>query len=102
MLKLVTLLLLGISMICIGINNIRGNISSIHWYNRKKVKDSDIPKYGKCIGVGSAIIGMSLIISALLEMIFKSSVYDYIIIVGCVIGVIVILYGQIKYNKGIF
>lgn len=102
MLKIITLLLLGIAMICIGINNIKGNISSIHWYNRKNLKESDIPKYGKCVGLGSVIIGISLAISALLEMIFKSNIYDYIITVGCLIGVIVILYGQIKYNKGIF
>lgn len=47
------------------------------------------------------IIGFSLIISALLELIFSSSVFDYIILFGCAVGVIVMLYGQFKYNKGI-
>lgn len=100
--KSALLLIIGIILIFLGFSNFKGNISSIHWYNRRNVSENDVPKYGRCMGSGGMIIGFSLIISALLELIFSSSVFDYIILFGCAIGVIVMLYGQFKYNKGIF
>ena len=66
------------------------------------MSENDIPKYGKCIGSGTFIIGVSLILSAILEVIFKTAVFDYIVLAGCVVGVAVMLYGQFKYNKGVF
>lgn len=33
------------------------------FYNRRKVKEEDIPKYGKTIGSGTLIVGISVIIS---------------------------------------
>lgn len=50
--KFITFLLIGIVLVILGITNIKGNISSIHWYNRSKVSANDIPKYGKCMGSG--------------------------------------------------
>lgn len=38
---------LGVFISVMGIVNIKGNISTIHSYNRRKVKEEDIPKYGK-------------------------------------------------------
>ena len=100
--KFITFILIGIVLVILGITNIKGNISSIHWYNRSKVSANDIPKYGKCMGSGTFIIGASLILSALLEVIFKTAVFDYIVLAGCIVGVAVMLYGQFKYNKGVF
>ena len=100
--KSALLLIIGIILIFLGFSNFKGNISSIHWYNRRNVSENDIPKYGRRMGSGSMIIGFFFFFSALLEIIFSSSVFDYIILFGCAIGVIVMLYGQFKYNKGIF
>ncbi|MFR7742999.1 MAG: hypothetical protein ACLU3I_06730 [Acutalibacteraceae bacterium] len=36
-------------------------ISTIHSYNRRKVKEEDVPKYGRAVGTGTLIIGVSLI-----------------------------------------
>ena len=41
------MLIIGLFASILGIMNIRGNISSIHSYNRRKVKEEDRPKYGK-------------------------------------------------------
>lgn len=100
--KYVSCLILGILLLILGITNIRGNIASIHWYNRRKVTEKDRPKYGRWVGAGTCIIGGSLVLSALLELAFQSEVFDYIIMAGCVIGLAAILYGQLRYNKGIF
>ena len=68
----ITLLVVGLIICLIGASNMSGNIKTVHFYNRRKVKEEDIPKYGKAVGLGTLIIGLGFI-----------------------------LYGQFKYNKGI-
>ena len=43
----IIMLILGVFISVVGIVNIKGNISTIHSYNRRKVKEEDIPKYGQ-------------------------------------------------------
>ena len=95
-------LIIGIILLILGVFNIRGNISTIHWYNRRRVKESDIPKYGKFVGCGTVIIGGSMILSALFDLAFETAVSDWLLLVGCAVGLAFILFGQFKYNKGIF
>lgn len=57
------LLVMGILLSTLGIVNIRGNISTIHAWNRKRVKEADIPRYGRAIGAGTLVIGAAFIIS---------------------------------------
>jgi len=95
-------IIVGIILCILGLTNIRGNISSIHWYNRTKVKQEDVKKYGKAVGIGTLVIGRSIIISNVLYMIFDNEIFMSITLAGVVIGLIFILYGQFKYNKGIF
>ena len=40
----IIMLILGVFISVVGIVNIKGNISTIHSYNRRKVKEEDIPK----------------------------------------------------------
>lgn len=56
----VLLLIFGIFLSVLGILNIKGNISTIHSYNRRKVKEEDIPKYGKAVGTGTVILAWPL------------------------------------------
>lgn len=98
----IILLILGICFITLGTFNIKGNISSIHWYNRRKITQETSKQYGKLIGIGSVIIGISMSIIAILQMLFKIETLWYITVIGIVIGLIFMLYGQIEYNKGIF
>ncbi|MCD8334879.1 MAG: hypothetical protein LUC35_06000 [Clostridiales bacterium] len=96
----VILVLGGILMILAGIN-FSGNISSIHWYHRRKVTPEDVPKYGRTMGIGTGIIGLCAIVTAALEAVTSRNM-DAIIIAGCVVGLGVMLYAQIKYNHGLF
>ena len=57
------LLILGLIISAIGFVNIKGNISTIHSYNRRKVKEEDVPKYGKAVGTGTLIMGISLVLA---------------------------------------
>ena len=96
-----TLLILGIFISAIGITNLNGNISTVHSYNRSRVKEEDVPKYGIAVGTGTLIMGVSLIAAFLLS--FISEVLTVVAIIpGFVVGIGFILYGQFKYNKGIF
>lgn len=95
------LLILGIFLSTLGTVNIKGNISTIHSYNRRKVKEEDVPKYGKAVGTGTLVIGVSLMLSYLVTF-WNTDAIDYIVLPALVIGLAFILYGQIKYNHGIF
>ena len=57
------LLIVGILSSVIGAVNIKGNIRTIHAYNRRNVREEDIPKYGRAVGTGTLIIGASLIVA---------------------------------------
>lgn len=95
------LLILGIFLSTLGIVNIKGNISTIHSYNRRKVKEEDIPRYGRTIGTGTLVIGASLILSYLVAF-WNDAAIDYVVLPAMAVGLTFILYGQIKYNHGIF
>lgn len=100
--KYLPLLVLGIIMIIMGVINWKGNLSTIHWYNRRKVSETDAPKYGKAMGLGTLIMGSSMFMTAILQMIFDLEFIFYISLVGIIVGLIIMLYAQFKYNKGIF
>lgn len=98
----VLLLIFGLFLSVLGVVNIKGNISTIHSYNRRKVKEEeDIPKYGKAVGTGTVIMGASLILAYFVTF-WNEAAIDYIILPAITIGLAFILYGQIKYNHGIF
>ena len=96
------MLIFGILIVCLGIMNFKGNISSIHWYNRRKVAKENEKQYGKYMGIGTIVVGSSLILNSILQMIFGLEIFYCIIVIGVVVGLGFILYSQIKYNKGIF
>lgn len=96
----IIMLILGVLISVVGIVNIKGNISTIHSYNRRRVKE-DIPKYGKVVGTGTLIIGISLVLGFIVSF-WSEEIMGYIILTAIIIGLGFILYGQFKYNKGIF
>ena len=71
--------------------------------NRKKttLKEEDVPKYGKAVGTGTLIMGISLVL-AYIATFWNESMMPYIVFPAVIIGLAFILYGQIKYNHGIF
>jgi len=96
--------LLGIGTIIsvLGIFNLRGNIGSIHWYNRRKVSKEDQLPYCRCVGLGTLLIGVAMIVAGVLQALFSVEAGAVVILIGITIGLVLILYAQFKYNKGIF
>lgn len=87
----------------------RGNISTIHSYHRQRITEENILPFGRMVGLGTLIIGVSIILygfSILAYELSKKGIFIIIgvavMIVGIVIGIILSFYAMIKYNKGIF
>ena len=95
------LLVMGILLSVLGVVNIMGNISTIHAWNRRRVREADIPRYGRAVGTGTIVIGAAFIVSYLVTF-RNAAIIDYIILSGLGIGLAFILYAQLKYNHGIF
>ena len=85
--------MLGLFISFLGIVNIMGNISTIHSYNRRKVREEDIPKYGKAVGTGTLIIGVSFV-AGFAASFFSELLMAVIILPAVFIGLGFILYGQ--------
>ena len=97
----IMMLILGLCISVIGIVNIKGNISTIHSYNRRRIKEEDIPKYGNVVGAGTLIMGLSLVLGFIVSF-WNEEIKGFIIAPAIIVGLGLMLYGQIKYNKGIF
>ncbi len=96
------LLVMGIFIVVLGIVNMTGNISTIHSYNRRKVTEEDAPKYGRAVGLGTLIMGVSFIISYVLILLDLEIAVPFVTLPAIIVGLAFILYAQFKYNKGIF
>lgn len=95
------LLILGALLCVLGVVNLRGNISTIHSYNRRKVREEDVPKYGRAMGTGTLIIGASLVVSFVTTF-WSEAIMAFIIIPALLVGLGFMLYAQFKYNGGLF
>ena len=102
-------IILGILIIIIGFTNMKGNISSLHWYHRKRVTEENRLPFGRMIGLGTIICGVSIVIYGGLSFAALQTQMEIFTIMGSVItifgvgaGLIISFYAMIKYNKGIF
>ena len=104
-----TLASLGLLVCVLGIVNMTGNISSLHWYHRHRVSEEDRKPFGRLVGLGTLIIGLAMIVFGVLFLIFEQTNLAFLVVIGTVeliagivAGMIVSFYAMIKYNKGIF
>lgn len=107
--ELIGACIIGIVLIILGILNVRGNISSIHWYHRHRVQEKDRLVYGKFVGSGTIIIGGCLIVFSIFSFMaawLNTDLYitigSILLIIGIIIGFLLNIYAMIKYNKGLF
>ena len=105
----ITIAGLGLLVSILGIINMTGNISSLHWYHRQRVTEENRKPFGKLVGLGTLIIGFAMIIFGVLFLIFEQTQLALLVIIGVVeliagiiAGMIVSFYAMKKYNGGIF
>ena len=109
MTEFVVTAVLGVIVSVLGIINMTGNISSLHWYHRQRVTEENRKPFGRLVGIGTLIIGISLIAWGILYYIselFGLEVITFvaipILVVGVIAGLVLSFYAMIKYNGGIF
>ena len=100
---------LGLLVCVLGIINMTGNISSLHWYHRQRVTEENRKPFGKLVGLGTLIIGLAMIVFGILFLIFEQTQLEFLVIIGTVeliawiiVGMIVSFKAMKKYNGGIF
>ncbi len=100
---------LGLLISILGIINMTGNISSIHWYHRQRVTEENRKPFGKLVGLGTLIIGVAMIVFSILILIFEKTQLEVLVIIGTVeliagiiAGTILSFYAMKKYNGGVF
>lgn len=100
--------ILGIIISILGISNMKGNISSLHWYHRQRVSPDDVMPFGKRVGLGTLIIGIAIIVFGLFSLITYLTEIEVYTIIGAallipavIVGLGLSLYAIIKYNKGL-
>lgn len=105
----ITSTLVGIILCVLGCTNMKGNISSLHWYHRRRVAEEDRKPFGKLVGLGTLMIGTAVILFGILFWIYEATTMELWVIVGAVVlgvgivaGLGISFYAMIKYNKGIF
>lgn len=99
MVDFIVQIIIGLVLIIIGMFNLKGNVFLLHSYHRKRVKKEDIKFFGKKIGIGSIIIGFTIINAGVLSIL---NYVDIVLVIGFIVGFIIIFYSLFKYNKGIF
>lgn len=102
-------LIVGIVLIVLGIINTKGNISTLHSYHRKRVKEEDRLIFGKKVGIGIIICGVGLILMAILSFLASILTMGVLLIIGyialglsLIVGITINIVVIIKYNGGLF
>ena len=109
MLAAITTTIIGIIICVLAVMNMRGNISTLHSYHRNRVKEEDVKPFGKLVGLGTLLIGISVILYSLLLIVFTLTNFEILVIIGnvvmtigIIVGIVISFYAMKKYNGGIF
>lgn len=109
MFELISIIAIGIFLTIIGVINMSGNISMLHSYHRNNVKEEDKKPFGKVVGLGGIICGVTIIIKGVIDFIEDYAkieslklVSNVVLIVGLLLGLGLSTYAIIKYNKRLF
>ncbi len=109
MTEAIVCLLVGVICIALGFSHRKGNISSLHSYHTRRVSEEDKLPFGKRVGLGTIIIGASLVafgacnaIAFFTEKTLFTFIGMGIFIAGLIVGGVFVFSAMIKYNKGIF
>ena len=109
MIAIIITFLIGVVICVLGFINMSGNISSLHEYHRSRVSEENVKPFGRLVGIGTVIVGASVILYSLFLILFELLSIDLFAIVGAVlmlvgvaVGIVISFYAMKKYNGGIF
>lgn len=96
----IILLVIGIGFIICAVVIMGGKIELMHSYHIKNITEETRKPYGRVVGAGLLVIGVGILLDGVLSFFFDNT--KLITVISLIIGLIIIFYGQFKYNKGIF
>ena len=109
MLETVMTVFFGVLLCILGIINMTGNVSSLHSYHTKRVREEDKKPFGRLVGLGTLTVGVSISANSILTLVAEKAQVSLYSLVGTValfggvaLGLVLIFFAMIKYNKGIF
>ena len=109
MTEVIVAIIIGIVCIILGILNAKGNISTLHSYHTKRVKEEDRIPFGRTVGLGTIICGIAVVVFGAFKGVnyftgeeIYSFIASIVLIVGLIVGLGISFYAMFKYNKGIF
>lgn len=80
----------------------RGNVFSIRSYHLRCVQEEILKDYAKTMEIGMLITGLGCLMN-LLSRLFHLFILGKIgVVIGLVVGIVMMIYAQMKYNHGIF
>ena len=95
---------LAVGLLCVYLGLLlwtKRKISILHDYHTKNVQKKDVPAYARLMGIGLIVIGVGICVTALLNLLV-SLLWWIPLVAGFVLGLIVIVRAQKKYNGSIF
>ena len=95
MVEYIVTFLVGVIFIVLGISNMKGNISSLHSYHRNRVSEEDRIPFGKQVGLGTIIIGISIIIFSVMSAVTLYTENNIFTLVGTAVLIVGIIVGLI-------
>ena len=109
MLASLATVIVGLFLVVIGIVNMTGNISSLHSYHRKRVREEDKKPLGRQVGLGSILCGASCAVFGALFFVYERTANDLfvwigvtLLLLGLAAGSLIMLRAICKYNGGLF
>ena len=100
----IIMFLVGALFLGLSIMIYRGKTDLIHDYHRTKVRDN--AAYGKAFGKAMLVISAALLLSGIISLLGASEIISMIAVaelfLGLIIGIVLIVIVQKKYNNGIF
>ena len=109
MFEMIVPVIVGIAVIVLGVINLKGNISTLHWYHRQRVSEADRVPFGRAVGTGTILVGAAIVLKSCFQLAAEKmnapaldTVGNVALAAGLAVGLAIILYAIIKYNKGLF
>ena len=106
--EFIAIFILGAVCIAIGVMNAMGNLSTIKYRHRKRVAPENRLAFGRLVGAGTIIVGVSFLISGVLVLLSElkanpalENAGGIVTIIGAAVGMSLMFFAMIKYNKGI-
>lgn len=109
MIAFIVSFIVGVICVIIGFLNRKGRIEMLHSYHRHRVEKKDRVPFGKKVGLGMILVGVSITVYSALSAVtllterdIYSSVGTAVFGVGILLGLGIIVQAMNQYNKGIF